>query len=47
MGEEYSSVLSIPTEADTDISAKPKYQPRYISLSLIAKEVRFIYIYSE
>ena len=37
MREEYNSVLSTPAEADadTDISAKPKYRPgRYIGLSL-------------
>jgi len=26
--EEYNTVLPTPTEADTDISVKPKYRPK-------------------
>ena len=33
MREEYNSVLSTPTESDTDISVKPKYRPIYQSIS--------------
>jgi len=36
MCEDYNSILPTPTEADTDISAKPKYRPGpYIGLSLL------------
>jgi len=33
MREEYNSVLSTRTEADIDISVKPKYRPIYRSIS--------------
>jgi len=34
MREEYNSILSTPTEADIDISIKPKYRPGDILVDL-------------
>jgi len=40
MREEYNSVMSTPTETDTNISVKPKYRP-IIGLSLFWVQSRF------
>jgi len=44
MREEYNSVLSTLTEADTDISVKPKYRPIYRSISGIKSQMVILFL---